>query len=54
MTGTFKMVKGDLRKQAYDIRQFDDPVYALLTGQEEYQVLDIPSLEGIESRNGGF
>ena len=54
VTGTFKMVKGDLRKQAYDIRQFDDPVYALLPGQEEYQVLDIPSLEGIESRNGGF
>src|SRR6056300_1425728 len=24
VTGTFKMVKGDLRKQAYDIRSFDD------------------------------
>lgn len=54
VTGTFKMVKGDLRKQAYDIRQFDDPVYGLLPGNTEYQALDVEKLETVEGGQAGF
>jgi citronellyl-CoA synthetase len=39
VTGTFKMVKGDLRKQAYDLAQVDDPLYVLMPRQDVYQPL---------------
>ena len=29
VTGTFKMLKGDLRKQGYDIEQISGPVYVM-------------------------
>jgi hypothetical protein len=48
------MVKGDLRKQAYDIRQFDDPVYGLLPGNTEYQALDVEKLKTVEGGQAGF
>ena len=51
VTGTFKMVKGDLRKQAYDIRSFDDTVYALLPGSDRYAAFDLAMLEKIEARD---
>ena len=54
VTGTFKMVKGDLRKQAYDIRFFEDPVYALLPGSDRYAPFDLAMLEKIEAREAGF
>jgi len=54
VTGTFKMVKGDLRKQAYDIRSFDDTVYALLPGSDRYAAFDLAMLEKIEAREAGF
>ena len=54
VTGTFKMVKGDLRKQAYDIRSFDDTVYALLPGSYRYAAFDLAMLEKIEAREAGF
>ena len=54
VTGTFKMVKGDLRKQAYDIRSFEDPVYALLPGSDRYAPFDLAMLEKIEAREAGF
>ncbi|MBT3460954.1 MAG: long-chain-acyl-CoA synthetase [Gammaproteobacteria bacterium] len=54
VTGTFKMVKGDLRKQAYDIRSFEDPVYALLPGSDRYAPFDLEMLEKIGAREAGF
>jgi len=54
VTGTFKMVKGELRKQAYDIKQFDDPVFAMLPGSQGYQQFDESSLELVEAGNAGF
>ena len=54
VTGTFKMVKGDLRKQAYDIRSFDDTVYALLPGSDRYAPFDLGLLGIIEAREAGF
>lgn len=54
VTGTFKMVKGELRKQAYDVRSFEDPVFALLPGAEDYALFDVAMLEKIEARDAGF
>ena len=54
VTGTFKMVKGELRKQAYDVRAFEDPVYALLPGSQGYAPFDVAMLEKIEAREAGF
>jgi len=54
VTGTFKMVKGELRKQAYDVRAFEDPVYALLPGSQGYAPFDVAMLVKIEAREAGF
>jgi len=54
VTGTFKMVKGDLRKQAYNLSLFSDPVYVLLPGKTDYQRLDEDSLATIEAAQAGF
>jgi citronellyl-CoA synthetase len=39
-TGTFKMVKGDLRKEAYDPDQVSDALYVMKPGSTEYEPLD--------------
>ena len=54
VTGTFKMVKGDLRKQAYDIRQIDEPVFVMLPGTGSYTPLDEATLTAIENGEAGF
>jgi len=54
VTGTFKMVKGDLREQGYDIDAFDDPVYVLAPGSDAYQPLDAELLAQIRAGTAGF
>lgn len=54
VTGTFKMVKGDLRKQAYNIDQFEDPVYVRRAGEDGYTALDADYLETIRSGQAGY
>ena len=54
VTGTFKMVKGDLRDQGYDIDTFDDPVYLMPPGSDAYQPLDADMLASIRAGNAGF
>ncbi len=54
VTGTFKMKKGDLREEAYDIRAYDEPVFVLLRGENHYRRLDIDMLELIESGSASF
>jgi citronellyl-CoA synthetase len=54
VTGTFKMVKGDLREQAYNVDQFDDPTYVVLPGSSSYTALDQPTLEKIRNADAGF
>ena len=54
VTGTFKMVKGDLRKEAYDISQFPDPVYIMKSGTSEYVELDNDYLAAIKAGEAGF
>ena len=54
VTGTFKMVKGDLRKQAYDIEQIEDPVYVRRNGETGYTPLDADYLASIRNAQAGY
>ena len=54
VTGTFKMVKGDLREQGYNIDDFEDPVYVMLPGSSEYQHMDATTLAEIRAGTAGF
>ncbi|MFT7652611.1 MAG: citronellyl-CoA synthetase [Limisphaerales bacterium] len=54
VTGTFKMVKGELRKQAYDITQFSDPVFVRQNGDDHYTPLDQGYVDLIKSGNAGY
>jgi citronellyl-CoA synthetase len=53
-TATFKMVKGDLRKEGYDLALVKDPLYVLKPGQELYEPLDQTYLQSIQSGSGGY
>jgi len=53
-TGTFKMVKGDLRKQGYDLEQVSDPVYVMKPGSERYEPLDAKFLASINAGDAGY
>jgi citronellyl-CoA synthetase len=39
-TGTFKMVKGELRKAGYDLELVSDPIYVLKPRSDTYELLD--------------
>ena len=54
VTGTFKMVKGDLRREAYDITAIDDPVFVMKPGSAEYEPLDEEYLKVIQAGEAGF
>ena len=54
VTGTFKMVKGDLRKEGYDIRQTSDPIFVRLPGSADYVAMDDATLDRIQAGNAGF
>ncbi|MBT7334616.1 MAG: long-chain-acyl-CoA synthetase [Gammaproteobacteria bacterium] len=49
VTGTFKMVKGDLRKEAYNIRSFEDRVFVRLPSSKSYELLDAGLLDKIKA-----
>ena len=54
VTGTFKMVKGDLREQAYHIDQFDDPVYVMKHGEQKFTQLDDAYVAELKAGTAGF
>ena len=54
VTGTFKMVKGDLKREGYDISEIDDPVYVMKPGSTMYEALDPDYLETIRNGSAGF
>jgi len=54
VTGTFKMVKGDLREQAYNIDVFDDPVFVMKPGEESYVTADQDYVESVKAGTAGF
>lgn len=53
-TVTFKMVKGDLRKESYDLAQVEDPIYVLKPGTDCYVLLDETYLREIQSGGERF
>ena len=54
VTGTFKMVKGDLKKEHYDIESITDPVYVMKPGTRSYEILDANYLALLKSGSAGF
>lgn len=53
-TGTFKMVKGDLRKEGYDLEQVEDPLFVMKPGASRYEPLDADFAEKIRAGEAGF
>jgi citronellyl-CoA synthetase len=53
-TGTFKMVKGDLRKEGYDLEQVKDPLYVMKPRSSQYERLDSSYAGQINAGDGGF
>jgi citronellyl-CoA synthetase len=53
-TGTFKMVKGDLRKEAYDLAKVSDRLYVMLPKATVYQLLDEKTAAIIAAGDAGY
>lgn len=54
VTGTFKMVKGELRKEAYDLNRVSDAIYVLKPGSTDYEVLTTEFANQLASGQGGY
>ncbi len=54
VTGTFKMVKGDLREQGYDLTQVEDPMFVMMPGESTYQPLTEELAATIAAGQAGF
>ncbi|MCZ6852880.1 MAG: long-chain-acyl-CoA synthetase [Gammaproteobacteria bacterium] len=54
VTGTFKMLKGDLRKQGYDLQQVTEPLYVLKPGTNVYEQLDAEFATSIANGSAGY
>jgi len=54
VTGTFKMVKGDLREQGYDLDKVTDPIYVMKPGSHTYERLDAEYAHRIANGAAGF
>ncbi len=53
-TGTFKLVKGELRKEAYDLQLVKDAVYVMKPGSSRYERLEPAFAAEISSGRGGY
>jgi len=54
VTGTFKMVKGDLRKDGYDLTQIEEPVYVMKPHSSSYEPLDDAFAAQLARGEGGY
>ena len=54
VTGTFKMMKGDLKEQAYDLEQVEDPLFVMKPGSSTYEPLDAEFASTIARGEAGF
>ena len=54
VTGTFKMLKGDLRKQGYDLKQVGDPLYVLKPRAKIYEQLTAEFAARINDGSAGY
>ena len=53
-TGTFKMLKGDLRKEGYSLEAVSDPLYVLKPKSNLYEVLTPDFAAKILSGDAGY
>lgn len=53
-TGTFKMVKGELRKQGYDLDRVSDPIYVLKARSDTYELLDSDFAAVLSAGKAGY
>jgi citronellyl-CoA synthetase len=53
-TGTFKMLKGDLRKQGFDPDAVTDPLFVLKPGEQRYVPLDREYFDRIIAGEAGY
>jgi len=54
VTGTMKMVKGDLKRDGYDVGAVEDPLYVLPPGADSYRPLDADLYASIAAGEAGF
>ena len=54
LTGTYKLVKGDLKREGYDITAISDPVHVMKPGADGYEPLEPSFLETMKSGQAGF
>ncbi len=54
VTGTFKLVKGDLRREGYDLAIVKDPIYVMKPGASVYEPLDAEFFEKIRVGTAGY
>ena len=53
-TGTFKLVKGELRKQAYDRQLVEDDLYVMKPGANRYEPLDEAFADKLKAGKGCY
>ena len=54
VTGTFKMIKSDLRKEGYDPEAVSDPLYVMKPGRDHYEPLDSVFADQIKAGTAGY
>ncbi len=54
VTGTFKLMKGDLRREGYDLATVNEPLYVMKPGQPAYEPLDQQFLSKIRAGMAGY
>jgi len=53
-TGTFKLVKGELRKQGYDLDLVSDPIFVLKPRSDRYEALDASFAAQLRAGQAGY
>ncbi len=54
VTGTFKMLKGNLKKEGYDLNQVTEPLYVMKPGSTAYERLDAAFAQEISAGQAGY
>lgn len=54
VTGTFKLLKGELKQQGYDLEQVADPLYVMKPGSDVYEPLTGDYQAILDSGSAGF
>jgi citronellyl-CoA synthetase len=54
VTGTFKMLKGELRQQGFNTENIDGPVFVMKNGEKSYSPMDQDYLEKIKNAEAGY